>query len=383
MAFIAYALGARAVARAAEPGTRPWTWAYALATRALLLPRAPVLSDDVYRYLWDGHLQRHGLSPYLYPPSAPELAPLRTPWHALINHPEVPTIYPPVAQYAFLAIALLGGTVLLAKLLWLAFDLATALLLHRIARAGGRNPTLVEFLYLASPLLIVETAWSAHLESLGLFALTLLLFLAGRPVATGAAAALAALTKFAPAAALPPLVRSGGARLAASFTVTAVLLYAPYLSAGAKLWTGLGAYLRHWRFNDGLFALAAAVLPSLDAAKLACAVVLAGVIAGATLAGLSAERALLWILGAGLVLSPTVHPWYVLWLLPIAALRQSRPWLLLSGLVFLAYWGHAEYGRTGLWPHPLWARLAIWAPFLLLLVYDGVRGRRGEGGRDS
>jgi hypothetical protein len=35
------------------------------------------LSDDIYRYGWDGLVQRAGLNPYLYPPEAPELAFIR------------------------------------------------------------------------------------------------------------------------------------------------------------------------------------------------------------------------------------------------------------------------------------------------------------------
>ena len=52
---------------------RPW-----LAGALLALLFAPlVLSSDLYRYIWDGRVQRAGINPYLYPPSAPELAVLR------------------------------------------------------------------------------------------------------------------------------------------------------------------------------------------------------------------------------------------------------------------------------------------------------------------
>lgn len=375
-AFAAYALAARALAAAPAANLRPWIWTLAILARALFVARTPVLSDDVYRYLWDGRVQLNGINPYRYPPSAPELEPLRTSWHSLINNADVSTIYPPLAELVFLLIAVLGGTILTAKLVWLILDGATALLLRRVAVRRGLNANLVEFLYLASPLLIIEVAWSAHLEPLGLFALTLLLACAGRPVGAGAAAALAVLAKYAPAAALPPLLRSGGRRFLAVFAVVVAVLYAPYLAAGSSLWSGLQTYVTHWRFNDGAFALVAAVMPSLTAAKLVCGVLLLGVVAWATVARFSAERALFWILGTGLVLSPTVHPWYVLWLLPFAALRRSRPWLLLTGIVFLAYWGHTTFQRTGVWPQPLWARLAIWMPFFVLLAYDALAAPR-------
>jgi hypothetical protein len=33
--------------------------------------------DDIWRYLWEGHIQNHGFNPYLIAPSASELIPFR------------------------------------------------------------------------------------------------------------------------------------------------------------------------------------------------------------------------------------------------------------------------------------------------------------------
>ena len=69
--------------------------------RLTLLPLTPTLSDDIYRYLWDGRVQLAGVNPYAYAPDAPELMRLRTDEFASINHPSIPTIYPPLTQLAF------------------------------------------------------------------------------------------------------------------------------------------------------------------------------------------------------------------------------------------------------------------------------------------
>src|SRR3954469_14362057 len=88
------------------------------------LPAPPRTSDDMYRYAWDGRVQAAGISPYAYPPAAPELAHLRDGWlfptegackgwglsHTgsglcvRMNRPTVPTIYPPVAEGWHLAL---------------------------------------------------------------------------------------------------------------------------------------------------------------------------------------------------------------------------------------------------------------------------------------
>lgn len=359
-------------------------WGVAIMLRVALIPLAPELSDDVYRYLWDGHVQMAGINPYVFAPDDAALATLRTPWHGFINHPGISTIYPPAAQVAFVLVAIAGSSILAAKLLWLGLDLATAALLHRIAQKTGRNVGRVAILYLWSPLLVVETAWSGHLEVLGLFWVTALLLVSSGAatrtratipaVAAGVLLALSALTKFAPAAALPPLARRHGWKLVFSSAGVALLFYLPYLDAGQALWQGLATYARDWRANEGAFLLLElAAGEGGRRPRIMAGVLVLAVITLTTVRDFDAERALFWILGTGMVLSPTVHPWYVLWLLPFAALRSNRAWILLTGLIFLGYLGLATYHETGDWPQPAWARAVIWLPFWAILLFDWLR----------
>lgn len=403
-AFAVYAATAWRVG--VDSGSTRTIWLLAIAMRLTLLPLTPELSDDIYRYLWDGHVQLSGVNPYLHAPGAPEVEALRTAYHDLINNPTVPTIYPPFAQAAFLLIALMGSTLLGAKVLWLACDLGTAWLLGRIARATGRNEQRVLLLYLWAPLLIVEVAWSGHLEPLGLLVMALAILLAGAaqragahvgttdddtseptkrswlPAAAGGALALSALTKFAPAAALPALVRRLGWKALAGFAVTGVVLYAPFALAGPRLFTGLLTYSEHWWFMKGPFVVLEVVTGDPARARLAAAVLVMSVIAWSAIARYDLERTLFWLLGTGMILTPTLHPWYVLWMLPMAALRASRPWILLSGLAFIGYFGLGSYQLAGEWLQPGLARVALWVPFLILLLVDGIQTRiraTGEG----
>jgi len=350
-------------------------WGWAVVLRLVLLPVAPELTDDFYRYLWDGHVQLQGVNPYLYAPGDPALAALRTPWHGLINNPSVSTIYPPLAQIVFLLNALLGGTILGLKIMWVCLDLATAWLLGRVASRSGRDPRGVLILYLWSPLLIIETAWNGHLETLGLVFIALLIYLGAQPIRVGLALALATLAKFAPAAALPPLWRRYGWRTVLAFGVTVAVLYLPYASAGTMLWGGLSTFAEHWRFQEGAFAVLEWIIPGPRAPRVAAGLIVLAVIGWTAWRSYDAEKALFWILGTGLLLSHTVHPWYVLWALPFAALRRSRGWILLSGLVFLGYWGLETYHTEGVWPQPVWVRVLLWVPVFGLLVYDGLKAR--------
>ena len=57
------------------------------------------LSDDIYRYSWDGLVQQAGINPYNYPPDASELGMLRDDTiFPMINRQWALTLYPPGAQ---------------------------------------------------------------------------------------------------------------------------------------------------------------------------------------------------------------------------------------------------------------------------------------------
>lgn len=370
-------------------------WGIAVLARVSLLPLAPELSDDVYRYLWDGRVLSEGTNPYSHAPSHDALTALRAPWHDRINHPDVPTIYPPVAQLLFALASAVGGTVLAAKALWLVLDLGCGLLLQRVAVRTGRRPAPVLLWYLWSPLLVVETGWSAHFDAAGLFLMAALLWLAAgrgppralrvRPAAMGAVLALATLVKVAPAALLPPLLRRHGVWAGIAFAATCVAFCLPFTGAGAALpgpgvgrvAAGLRTYAEHWSANPGAFALVeAAVGDDATARLLVAAAAVLGTALYAARRRFSLERAMLWIVGAGLLMSPTVHPWYALWTLPAAALRGSRPFLLLSGLAFLGYWGLASHQAGNGWPQPTWTLVAIWLPVWALLLTEAAKGVR-------
>lgn len=401
LAFAVYAVAAWWVARqprldAHDPAkVIRLVWFFAVAMRLALLPLTPELSDDVYRYLWDGHVQLAGLNPYLHAPAAVELEGIRTTFHALINNPSVPTIYPPLAQIAFLVIALLGSSITVAKVMWIGCDLATGWVLARTARETGRSEAPVLLLYLWAPLLVVEVAWSAHLEPLGLLMMALAIRWAHRSgparasdgkdspqkaaVLAGAALALSAATKFAPAAALPPLVRRHGWRAGAAFAAAVAVLYLPYAATGSALFTGLRAYGEHWWFMKGAFAVLEGLTGDPDSARRLTGLLVLAVVGGTTVARFDLERALLWIVGAGMILTPTLHPWYVVWMLPMAALRGARAWILLSGLAFIGYLGLTGYQQTGEWAQPALARAALWVPFFIVLGFDTLRAFRKEG----
>ena len=162
----------------------------------------------------------------------------------------------------------------------------------------------------------------------------------------------------------------------AGFAAASVALYLPYLSAGPELFAGLRTYGEHWWFMQGPFGVVEALVGDPTLARRTVAGIVLLVVGWTTVRRYDIERALLWTLGAGMILTPTLHPWYVLWMLPMAALRRNRAWILLSGLAFLGYFGLGAFHETGSWPQPVALRAALWLPFLTLFAFDSLRERR-------
>lgn len=376
-----------------------------LLAAALLSP--PVLSDDAYRYVWEGRVWLAGGNPFVQAPDDPSLADLaaRSPdAHPFVNNPSLPTIYPPLAQGVFLLNALAGGGVALLSLALAAMAVGAAALFHAfLARRG--LPTARALLLLGHPLLQIEVGFGRHLEPLVLLGACLLFWAAAdrrgaRPLALGAVGlAVAVLAKLAPLAFVLHAGRSfGGPRRVAVFAgaVGAIVLagYAPLAGTGSQLFATLGDYNRNWEFNAALHRpLKAAweaadptgerITAALDAvggvvgieglslrlrdsasfdpipeAQLAARLSAAALFAAAWLAALLVrapiERRWLWVFGAALALSPVCHPWYALVLLPAAfgggwAAWPAHWWMLsipLSYAVLPGYWVAGEWTES-------------------------------------
>lgn len=354
----------------ARPGRLPSALAAALLFRLAASCGPPALSDDVYRYVWDGRVQLHGVHPYRYAPAAPELSPLRDELWGAINHSQVPTIYPPLAQYFFLGMAALGAGPSGFKLLLGLVDFGVVLALDGLLRRASL-PRDRLILYAWNPLAVLETAGSGHIEPLGV----LLVVLAGvgildhrRGLSTLALAA-SAHVKLLPALLLPAALRGGGARGALGLAFALSLPVLPYALTGPAVGAGLFAYSERWEHNATIYRAVEHALPR-PAARLLVATAAAGwIVLLALRRRLAVPRHALWALGGVLLLSPTLHPWYLLWVLPWATALASPGWLVLCTMVVLAYSNPGGDVATPI-------KLLEFTPPLAVAAWTWLRGRR-------
>jgi alpha-1,6-mannosyltransferase len=352
--------------------------------RLSLLGTPVVLSSDLYRYLWDGRVQWAGISPYRYAPAAPELAPLRDEdVYPHINRPGKPTVYPPGAQavFAFVAGALLDSVPAWRALL-LTCDAATAGLLLALLRRMGA-PLAAVIVYAWSPLVVFEGVQAGHLD-LAMIPLVLAALLwrqAGSSVCAGIALGGAVLIKLYPVVLLPAWWRPRDWRFPATVVATVALGYLPHAAT-----VGLGAlgflpeYLgRAEDHNVGLRALLTyplglagevgrAVVMALLFALMAAVLIGIGRLKGDGAAAMT--RAGTLAVGAYLLLVPTsMHPWYILWIVPFLCVAPSLPWLFFSGAIVLSYTSYVVEPE----PIPWWAWLAEYGPLYALLIRSGIR----------
>ena len=361
---------------------------FGLLFRAAELPAPVVLSSDLFRYVWDGRVQRAGVNPYRYPPSAPELAPLRDgAIHPHINRPDKRTVYPPGAEMVFALAAHLGlDSVRGWRVFVLGCEVVTVtLLLGLLARMG--LPAVSIILYAWAPLVVFEGAQAGHLDAALLPPLLLALRWRqdGRLARAGAALGAAVALKLYPAVLLLAWWRRGDWRFPAACLAVVALAYAPYTAgAGADVLGFLPEYFgRHEDFNIGLrfFLTEALGLEGERVHALAMLVLLAALLAVLLHVRRRRTEDAAGIVGAGraaagayLALVPTaMHPWYALWILPFVTLAPSAAWVWFSGAVSLSYLAYASQPEA----FPLWLRAVEWLPLYALLGWEARRGASG------
>ena len=80
--------------------------------------------------------------------------------------------------------------------------------------------------------------------------------------------------------------------------------------------------------------------------------------------------------GAVLLLSSTVHPWYVTWMVALTCVEWSLPWLAFSAFVLVSYAARVVELQTGVWVDAGAVRWMEYAPLFGLLLVDSIRRRR-------
>jgi hypothetical protein len=356
----------------------------ALAARVLFLTQGPVLSEDLFRYRWEGRVQASGMNPYFFTPTDPETAFLRDETSPRVTGWNVRAGYGPLWEIiewqAFRLAAWVEPRNVARQLLWmklpsLAGDLCLLGLLLALLRSQAL-PWPRVLVWAWCPLAWVEFWGEGHMDSL-LVALVVAALLAARRERWALAALFltaGGLIKWWPFLLIPIFALNAvrcwsGVRWRVFFAglpLTAIAVW-PYATLSSELWSRNAAYmagfLGGWRNNDSLFGVIWYLSgQNGDIAKRISLVALGLLVLAACLWRAPLERVMLGFVAGMLLLSANVHPWYMAWMAPLLAVEPSVAGFVWVALMPLAYAVLAEYRTSGVWQGSTQWRWLIYLP---------------------
>ncbi|MCB0483175.1 MAG: hypothetical protein KDC37_01290 [Flavobacteriales bacterium] len=337
--------------------------AIGILARIVILPATPLWSDDFYRFIWDGVIVWEGGNPWKLTPAEwlsahPQFS--GSAYYKHLNSQHYLSVYPPVMQVMFALSAPFGG--ITAKVMVLKFPLLIAEvfslgLLYKYAKI---DKSLVKAfsLYALHPLIIIEGVGNIHHEVM-LIPFLLMTFYTNRSRFSVFFVAVAAAIKLTPVIWIPLVIFRSRKILQAIFTAAVVvsigLLPIVYSGALSEFASALHMFSTEFSFIS-LFAL-----PSPYGWPIALLII-------AALSLWAHPRTVLLIGLVYLVLSPTLHPWY---LLPIIALNLKNGygavWLWSYTIVF-SYIHYATIPYASPW----WLKWCIHMPVVLYFLYENM-----------
>lgn len=342
------------VAEGAPPCRALWLiFGLGILLRAYLLLFNPLLSSDIYRYIWDGRVQAAGINPYRYFPADEALTFLRdgTVFPHINRVDTAVTIYPPVAQLFFLIVTRIGETVTTMRLAMLGCESVTITLIMLLLRRMNRPMTRV-IAYLWHPLPLWEIANGGHVDALmvALMLLGIWVALTGHALRGAGLIALSVLVKPFAAPVFAGIWRPWGLKMPLAVIAVIALCYLPYSSVG---WGVLGFLIQGYLTEEGIQAGYELWLLSLwrlvfgqHQSDVVVYVVLAALVllfkglSAARMSHLSAASTVaninMLLLLTLLLLSPN-YPWYFLVITPFLALSGSPSiWVVSIGALLLS-----------------------------------------------
>lgn len=371
-----------------------WLLLLGIFFRIVLLFAFPHLSDDIYRFVWDGRLMNHGIHPFAHIPSyymqpgSPEVPGITSSLFYLLNSPDYFTIYPPVDQFFFSVSAAIfphsvhGSAIVIRAFIIVAECMSlwviTRILFHY--KLPGKHV----LLYALNPLVILELTGNLHFEAFMIFFLlvSLYFFLTGKNRMTALTFSFAIASKLLPLMFLPVFFKRLPIKkllvfyaLVALFTV---LLFLPFISRELVhgMTSSISLYFQRFEFNASIYYLLREVgfyvegyntigtLGKYLALASFVLIILYGVVHDVKKIRL--PEAMMWVMVLYFMLTTTLHPWYITTLLVLSIFTRFRFPVLWCFMIFLTYVG---YSLTG-FNEVLWVTTAEYLSVFTFMLYE-------------
>lgn len=340
-----------------------------LLCRMILFFSLPVLSDDLYRFIWDGTLLKNGVHPFENLPGYyldKGIADIDQKLFDQLNSPDYFTIYPPLNQLLFWLSAMIGdGNWLVSAGVIRAFlvlaDVGAFHFLKKLLVLYGKDENHA-FWYFLNPLIILEFTGNLHFEGFVVCFLLMGVYFYEKAKTWRAATflGLAIGTKLLPLIYLPYLFLKGlGEKkwmIALVAGVIATLTLLPLLNESflQGMQHSLDLYFRKFEFNASIYYLArevgymvygynniAVIGPLLSVLSLISILTISVV---GVLKKWPLPKVLLFTLTSYLLLTTTIHPWYILPMVALGILSGFFYPIVWSFFIFITYVGYTKEG---------------------------------------
>ncbi|NOX46037.1 MAG: DUF2029 domain-containing protein [Chlorobi bacterium] len=376
----------------------------AFVLRLIFLFALPALSNDFYRFIWDGRMSVLGINPYLVLPKdfvgTVDMARVGSDAAELLKgqgsiSPGNYTCYPPVNQFVFLLPAFLFpesilGSVVMMRIILVLSDLGTFFYARKILKRLDLPQSNI-LLYTLNPFIIIEMTGNLHFEGLTVFFLvfSLYLLLREKQKLSAVMLALSASVKLIPLLFLPFFMKKLGQWNSIKYYLivgmVSILLFLPFLSMDLveNFMSSIDLYFRKFEFNASFYYLFREIGFHLKGwniiQKLGPILGLASLIVILLLTFIPKNErprqmmvSMLMAISVYYFFSTTVHPWYIALPLIISVFTHYRFVVLWSLLVMLSYYA---YGNSG-FKESMWL---VGGEYLLLygfLGYELIRFRK-------
>ncbi len=344
--------------------------------RLFFLPLTPTLSQDVFRYQWEGRVERAHLNPYAIYPAMPGLKWAQNPRHPIETGKTTPTVYPPFSEVTFSWVRTVAGY----KRLFTALDLATVALIM-VLLAAARRPLQHVLIYAWNPAVLIAFSLSGHNDSLAilmLLAAFIFLIIGRRRTLSIMFLALGFLSKLFPIFLLPAFLKRTRWPYAGIFGAVVILGYLPFLGASGHLFQGLSDFAAKWQGNDSLFRLFLAAGNSTRQAQLVAGVLLLLLIVYVLKSGMDIFQAALVVVAGLLFLSPNAFPWYFTWIVPFLCFCSSPGLLLVTVTCVLGYSPVIVYSAGGSFANSPLMLVLEYLPVYILVGFEVARHFRRQ-----
>lgn len=352
--------------------------------RFIFLFSWPSLSDDFYRFIWDGRLLSAGYHPFSEIPSIyvhQGISGVDRELFSKLNSPEYFTIYPPVSQFVFwLSVkispqSILGSVIVMRIILFLA-EAGTVLIMYKLLKRLSLS-SVNTLLYALNPLVIIELTGNLHFEGLVIFfvLLSVYLLLNNRWMTSSLSIALAIGSKLVPLIFIPALFSRLGIKRSLTYGLVAILTlsicFLPLfnLEVIRSMSESLGLYFNKFEFNASIYYLVREygfwkygynIIQTVGwklGLTSAILILLLSFRSGFKWVPDTQQMSFsalltdwMWVLCVYFLFTTILHPWYITTVVAISVFTTFRFPVIWSGLIFLTYVGYtANSFQENLW----------------------------------